>query len=444
MLYIKECKAVSKNIVYWIFIFIMILFFSSQFWPEVVGDLKLENNANLPDNSYNAKPSPLLSPDSEGIQLGFMEAEVPEMIMPNAVASLAKEHSQNEFGGYPFGFYKVTKMSEKELSEIEQIITDITGLSSAEILAAIKDGEKAGKIGPFPGISLDQLGYDGDYSDFIPVIVDYDTFKEKIKIVDKMIGGGSAYAEENLASLSFRPITSEDVMDNYESIIYKDKVSNAYARLYCDYMGIVVSLLAVFVPVAFLLRDRRTRINELIYPREVSSLKLIGMRYLSLVTMTFIPIILISIEPIIRLAIFGAEQNIAIDYLAFVKYSFAWILPSVLVVTSVAFFFTILTDTPIGIIIQFAWSFVSVITGRDLSGLAGESGFAFVIRFNETGNYAAVQEQITAMIINRVSYSVLAIVLLALSVIVYEQKRKGRLDVGSKLRKNAHANKSAI
>lgn len=444
MLYIKECKAVCKSIVFWVFVLIMILFYSTQYSSELSYDLKL-TKAPEGEHVYNAKPSALLPPDTKDEELGYKEAEIPEQIMPNVMAVLATEHSENEFIGYPFGFFKVTKLSKGELADIEQIMTDITGLNSEEILGKINDAKSKGKIEPLPNSGISQIGEDADYTDVIPIIVDFDTFKEKMKKVDKLIGGSSIYAAENFSLYSFEPITNEEVQESYDSFINEDKITNAYARLFCDYMGILISLLGIFVPVAFLLRDRRARVKELVYPRKISSLKLIGTRYLSMITMMFVPILLLSLEPLIRIAIFAAKQGFTIDYFAFAKYSFAWLLPSILVVVSMAFFFTILTDTPIAIIIQFAWSLITIFqTASDLGGLAGKSGFSFVIRFNLTGNYSAVQEQMTALIINRVSYSLFAILLLAFAIILFEQKRKGRLDVRSKLRKNTRISQDAV
>lgn len=436
MLFLRECKAIGKSVVYLIFIIIMLLFIWTQFLVGINDDIKGAEGILNADAAAAGFFSPLLPPNiAEGEDIGNISEEIPDMVMPNAIALLAKEHSINEFKGYPFGFEKITKISQEELDEIEQIIKDVSGLSAEEVMEKVKEGNEAGKIGPFPNTSISQFGEHGDFSTLIPTIIDYDSFKEKMNQVDKMLGGGTSYSIDSLDYFSFRPATSDDLVERYESLVIDDKITNGYARLFCDYMGIVISWLGVFVPVAFLLRDRRAKMNELLYPKEISSFKLIGIRYLSLATMMFVPVLIISCVPLVQFAMFAIKNGIAIDYLAFIKYSFAWLLPTLLVVISVSLIVTLLTDSPLGIVIMFAWGFLTV-TSEDLSGLAGKNGFALIIRFNEVGNLPAVQAQMQALIINRISYVVMALLLLAISIVVFELKRKGKLDVWSKLRNN--------
>ena len=441
MLFIKECKALSKSVVYLIFVLIMIMFYSTQFEPEVTRDIRAATGKMTEQENEMAKQvgfGPLVRPENlEGKDLGYRVAEVPEMIMPNATASLVREWYLNEFSAYPTGFAKVTKFSESELDKTAVIVQDITGLHIDEIMKIIDDAVAGGMIAPFPNFEWAQIGAGIDYSELIPIIVDYDTFKEKMETVNKMTGGGSSYAEENLENFGFRAVMPDDLIGDYDSLIIDDKITRAYARLFCDYMGIVICLLGVFVPVAFMLRERRSRMEELIYPRTVSSLKLIGTKFLAIVSMMFLPVLILSCIPLFHIAKFAAEYNYSIDYLSFITYSFAWILPSLLVIVGVGFAFTILTDTPIGILVQSIWSFslLFMSAGANLLSLAGKSGFSLLIRFNTTGERDIFEEQFTAMIINRVSFAILGLALIVISIVLFEMKRKGRLDVRGKLRK---------
>ena len=449
MLFIKECKALSKSIVYLIFVIIMILFYSTQFEPEVTGDIRAATGNMTAQEEERAKQvgfGPLVKPSNlEGKDLGYRSAMIPEMIMPNATASLVREWSLNEYSAYPAGFAKISRFSDSEQDKVAGIVQEITGIHIDEVREIINDAVADGKIEPIPNIDWAQLGEQIDYSKLIPIVVDFDSFKEKMTTVDKMTGGGSSYAEYNLEKFAFKAVTPEDLIADYESLTIDDKITRAYARLFCDYMGIVICLLGVFVPVAFMLRERRSRMEELIYPRTISSLKLIGTKFLAIVTMMFVPVLLLSCVPLVHIASFASDYGYSIDYFAFITYSFAWILPSLLVVVGVGFALTILTDTPIGILVQSIWSFslLFMSTGANLASLAGKSGFSLLIRFNTAGDRELFIEQFTAMIINRVSFAILGLVLIAISIALFEMKRKGRLDVRRKLRKKRTSNTKA-
>ena len=51
-------------------------------------------------------------------------------------------------------------------------------------------------------------------------------------------------------------MTYEQALLEYDNILYKDKVSGAYARLFCDYIGIILGLLPVFLPTYKIPQDR--------------------------------------------------------------------------------------------------------------------------------------------------------------------------------------------
>jgi hypothetical protein len=198
-------------------------------------------------------------------------------------------------------------------------------------------------------------------------------------------------------------------------------------------MGIVIALFAIFVVVNYVTRDRRARGDELIMSRHISSFKLIGIRYLSCATMTLLPIIIISIIPTVELIVFARNHGLPVDPLAFLKYEVAWLLPTLLTVTGVGFAITILTDTPAAIIVQFVWSYITLIV-TPLNALDGLSGTGLIMRFNTIGGKRVIDEAMGDLAANRVMYSALAIALLLLSVYLYRRKRKGRIDAIGKIK----------
>lgn len=101
--------------------------------------------------------------------------------------------------------------------------------------------------------------------------IEYDRFKELMDSADRCIGGGSSYSDLYLYRFGAVPKTYQDALDDYTAMAEKDKMTGAYARLFCDYMGIVLGLFPVFVAVAMGLKDKSARVNELMYTRKASS-----------------------------------------------------------------------------------------------------------------------------------------------------------------------------
>lgn len=89
--------------------------------------------------------------------------------------------------------------------------------------------------------------------------------------------------------------------------------------------------------------------------QKISSAKLVVLRYLASITMVLLPVLLLSLESLVPLISFGAKKGISVDYFAYIKYILWWLLPEVMAVSAIGIFFTLLTDSPIAIAIQFLW-----------------------------------------------------------------------------------------
>lgn len=433
-LFLKECKAITKSIIYFVFIGVMVLFYVSQLGNSVGDDISKAEGTSVYEDEYSQKnpflKNPLIEPPKGAESYGYVSAEIPEQVMPNATAALVREYWSNQYVTYPVGFYKTVKLNESERAEIEKILTEITGKGADGLLnlvneQSMKNINEQGYI----------LGNAVEYGDVIPIIVDYELFKGKMARVDEMLGGGSYYAVGELAQYGSVPVTYEEKLAEYNEFIAEDKVTNAYARLFCDYLGIVVVLFSVFVPTAFFMRDRRAKANELIYSRRIGSSKLIAARYTALVVMMLLPVVLLSMVPLAQLMLYGGRNGISVDAFAFLKYIAAWLLPSLMTTTAVALLLTTLTDTPIAIVVQFLWSFLSILTGGAAALDGGKYGMNLIIRHNTVGNLRAVTDNLSQLVMNRVFYAVLALAFVGITIFIYEQKRRGRLDVLGSLQK---------
>lgn len=431
-LFIKECKHILKSMIYLVFIGVILLFYISQLGDFVGRDIKEAQSNNTTQNNMS---NPFIKPVEGQENYGETVSEVPNIIMPNAIVNLIMEYENNRYTTYPL-FYKEVKLNSEEQQKVREAIYEITGLTPDEILEKMsKDQESRYSQGQ-------EVVGNRNNEGVIPVIVSYDVFKEKMKEIDILLGGDSSYAEIKLKNFGSAPISYEDRLQSYETFINVEKITRPYARLFCDYMGITIGLFSVFVTVSYLMRDRKSKMNELIFSREITSTKFIIIRYLALVVMMIIPFILLSFIPLSQLIGYGIANSLAIDDLGFIKMIVALLLPTLMISTAIGFFLTVLTDTPIAIGVQFIWAFMGLnaSVGR-ISG--GDYGLDLIIRHNSINSYELMMGSLDALIVNRIFYSVLALVMMGATIFIYEQKRKGRVNVIESFKKKIGNRKSA-
>lgn len=242
---------------------------------------------------------------------------------------------------------------------------------------------------------------------------------------DQILGGGSSYGKNDRESNALVPRTYEDALEEYRELTEKDRLTGGYARLFSDYMGIFLALLPAFLAVARGLRDRRSGMQELIYSRKCSSLVVIASRYAAMLVMLILPVLLISLSPLSRCMNYASGAGISADASAFVKYTFGWLAPTIMTAAAVGMFFTELTDTALGILVQGAWWFFSLFSGvNTLKG--GMYGWNLIPRHNTELNWSGYQNGFAQLAANRILYVLLSFVLIALTILIYDQKRKGR------------------
>ena len=256
---------------------------------------------------------------------------------------------------------------------------------------------------------------------------------------NEILGLGSGYTEEMLRANVRISVDYKGAVENYRDLTEKEGLTGGYTRLFCDYMGVILGILPVFVTATRVLRDKRSRMQELIYVRRASSGTVMGSRYLALVCMHMLPAAVLSVIPTInciRAGIAGAD----LDYLAWLKYDLGWLLPMVMAVISVGILCTELTETALAVLIQTAWWFISLMTGGT-SMYGGNYGWNLIPRHNTELNYAGFAEGFRRLAVNRIIYAVLALAFLALTIFIYERKRKGHLRRDGKIFRN---HKSAV
>lgn len=352
----------------------------------------------------------LVSEPQPGENYGMKSAEIPEVIMPEALAKLWEEFCENDYVTYPIGFIKHVKLSESEQAQMAAILSEITG-TNADVL--LSEGMAGGGLSP---------EVRGD--------MDYALFKELMEQADALLGGGSSYEADSLSGYSPVPLTYEEARERYELVLGSDHITGGYARLFCDYAGVMtLSVLPVFLAVILCMKDRSAKMEELIYAREASSLRIITARYLALLTAVMLPVVVLSY--LSNAPTWGLYDGMQLDCLAPLKYDLGWLLPSVMTATAVGMFLTELTGTPVAVAVQGLWWLLDLNAGIK-SVHAGYALFRLAPRHNSgalswfrTQDYLDYFEKLAE---NRLLFAGMSLLLTAFTVLIYEAKRGGRFD----------------
>ena len=408
-LFMKECSQTAKSLTYWLLVIIMVLFFASQ-----MGQMDMEKAPEKGLEDYGVKPS-----------------KDKNIIMSATLGMLAGEYAEGRYTTYPIGFVKSVTLGKEEEAKVGEILKEATGLDKEEIEEKIDEfyENSGGIITSRPVLEpLESLSYG--------------RFEEIMQEVDDMLGSGSSYALDSLGDNGSEPKTYEDAVKEYEELVQKDGYTGGYARLFSDYMVIILGILPVFLAVTRELRDRRANMQELIYVRRSSSMTIIASRYLSMVVMILIPVFALSIQPLASCVTYAKTAGISVDYLAFAKYIAGWLLPTVMVVTALGMLLTELTDTALAVLVQGAWWFVSIFMGaKTMDG--GRYGWNLIPRHNTILNYSGYQEGFSQLLSNRILYASLAVIAVSVTAWIYSQKRKGRMNIRGKISANRKSQSNA-
>lgn len=402
MLFLKECKKILCSLTFVIYCIAIFAFYLTQF--------HFAHDINLP----------LEKPVEGSDNYGMVVKEVPEILMPAAIDSLVGEYISGSFIAYPFGFYKDVRLKEKDRIRMAEIIYEVSGIT-AEELDTFENFEEG-------GFFYDENGEIIYIEPNIPTAVipedlSYDHFRELMREADDIIGGGSNYSDTFIVeNFSYVPLSYADALEDYEQFINDDKIIGAYARLYCDYLGIMLAILPVFVMVSFVSLDRKSHMEQLAYSRKISSVRLVFTRYLSFVSVMLLPVILTAILAYIKVK--SLYPGNALDILLFVRYIALWLVPNILISSAVGMLITEMISGLLAIFVQGAWWFYGFILST--SGLMGNIGkFSLVMRHNSIGGYDSFHAQWSNIMFNRIFFTVLSIVAIVLTALIYELKRRG-------------------
>lgn len=402
-----ECRKILKSLIYYVFIGILVLFYTSQMGTTDMKSLKEYSSPpkKVDVDEYYSK--------NHNFPYGTKYGGITKEVMPTIINNLYREYKENEYRTYPYGFEKNVKLSKDKAKEIEKALTEITGESISK---------------------LDEIYASTDVNVKFPVssLVTVDSFSKSMEDIDKLLGGGSSYSKKRINILTSEPVTYEEAVKNYEYLSNKDKFTNGYARIFCDYMGVMLGILPIFITVLMSMKDKQSKMQELIYSRNASSAKIVLARYFALVFMMLLPVFIISLEPLTAFIRLSLHTKTTIDIFAFAKYILWWLLPTLMFVTAVGLILTTLTDTAIAIAVQlFIW-FMSV-NSMELTG--DYPILSLLIRHNNSQMGVLIEQNAMIITANRIIISAIALILIAVTIYIFELKRRGRFDINSEIRK---------
>lgn len=443
-LYLRECRNIAKNLVYYLFIAILVFGWFQNFRGVTQTEIDWANG--IPPASIGFE-RPLLSEPSEddGYFGTKLSEEDPEKIMTGVTRALLSEYESNNYATYPLGYYKALSLDDSRQKQVLEILREVTGLTQKE-LENLPEGyfpAVTGTIMSFDSMKVDENGNfsmekDGSsaadrkndkHARFTPQ-VSYDRFKELMREMESIIGeAGSQYSPDMMVTyFGLSEMTYEEAVKDYSQTVSQDQVTGGFARLFCDYMGLELGLYPVFLVVIMWMKDRTSNAAELIYSRKVSSARLVVSRYLAAVTMVLIPVFLLSLESLVPLVSFGAANGLQVDWLAYLKYISWWLLPEVMTVCAAGTFFTLLTDSPIAILILFFWWMID----KGVTGLSGDTKLTtLMIRHNTLRGYEIIQDNLPVIWTNRMLMVALSVLFIGLSIWVLALKRRGKINAAN-------------
>lgn len=397
VLFLKECRQVLKSLIYYIFVVVFILSINGQ-----IGSEGLEH---------------LQEPQPRQAYYGRTVTKDKTMIMEGTLANLMQDVYRGSFATYPLGFYKGVKLTDGERKQVEEILEGCTG-KSYEML----EKEMMQHFEKYEQSTLEEaMAVEAEYKLPIKEGFTYEEFETAMDEVCSIVGKGSFYEKAQYENRIYVPMTYEQAKEEFDALCGKDQITRAYMRLFCDYAGIFLAILPIFVGVSRALRDKRAKVQQVVFSKPASGMVIIGSRYLANLVMISIPVFAMAFLLQYPCCEMARSMGIQANPLAFLKVPCLWLLPEIMIVLALSFFITEFTDSILAVFVQTAWGIGSLF-GADT--LVGNFGLRLVTRWNTFGEsllYASLEKD---LLWNKGYYCFLAAVCIILTVIVYERKRK--------------------
>lgn len=396
-LWIKELKITFFSLTFWVTVVIMTTF--------VFGNLgNLMITEPTPDQVFQTFVH-MANPDEQTIQT-------------QTYGRLLLDFSNGHFFTYPLGFARMIQPSKQEWRELQNILESAYGRDIDTLL-----------------YELHQLGEEEDDWVWIPQVIalplqenhTYEQFIQDMEQVVEIVGKGSTFAPNHYLNSILEPLTYDQERHNFHQIVEIDQVSGAVARLLNDYLGIILALVPVFLSTTVMVRDKRSKSQDVFFSKSVTTSKLILARFSSTVFLIFIAVLVISLLPAFQSLFIARQHGTTGNLFLFYQYLTLWTLPSILAVVGLGFLITELLGSIASLMIQMLLWVVFVFTSalNFHMGIGWGVGWNLIPRFNMLGGREIFDNMWNELLINRGAWSVIGIGCCLLTIIVVDYKRKG-------------------
>lgn len=303
-----------------------------------------------------------------------------QTLKKGVLSQLTDEYNENTYTTYPMGFAKTTSLkSDKRDAMQEQIV-------------ALKQASNRRKL------------------------------NHAVKRVDQLLGGHSGYTTANIVTLARRQMNAKEAKQDYRLIVTRDRISGAFARVFADIAGLIVGILPTVIVIAFCYADRRSRALATVQSKFISSGRRIITQYCASLIVLLLPVLAVAMYFTLRVV--GLYPHQAIDLLAFMKATFIWVLPTLMISSAVGFMTYQLFGNFMGFALQIGWWLITTMIGSHR--VDGNYGWLLMPRHNSLHNVAYFYDHLNELLVNRASYAVLALIMVGIAILI-AQLRKGGL-----------------
>ena len=409
VLFLKECRQVLKSLVYYIYVVVFVLFLTNQ----ISGDGWAELQEPVPGQSY----------------YGDTVTQDKNLIMEGTLANLMQDIRFNSFATYPMGFYKGVNLTDDEAGRAKEILERCTGKSYETL-----EEELVMHYSQYDQSNMEEMmAAQSSYKVSVKEGLTYEEFEAAMEEICRLVGKGSSYEKKSYENSISVPMTYEQAKEEFDDLRTKDRLTRAYMRLFCDYAGIVLAILPIFVGVSRGLRDKRAKVQQVIFSKPASGALIMVSRYLANLVMLCIPVFVTAF--LLQQPFYYKAQTFGMqgDILAFLTVPGVWLLPEIMFVLALSFLITEFTDTILAVFVQVVWGIGSLFS---TSTLVGDFGMRLVARWNALGQTSLYTSLEKEFLFNRGYYFGLAVVCVILTVLVYERKRGRGTGFYGKIRKD--------
>ncbi len=321
-------------------------------------------------------------------------------IIQNGLLSLQSDYRRNSFATYPFMFEKIVHLNNNQKIKVSRQFKTLTNRNI-----------ETGSLTEYAADKLAQR-------------ISYKQFQRDMGNVDAIVGGHSYYAAAALQGNfnTGEKLTYREALKNYQQNMRVDRLSNAMARLFCDYFGIILIIFSVFPLVIYFSKERLERCQDILEVKSMATWKYLVVKYVIAVFGMYVVVQLFAIYPALQAQHLGGLLNVNVDPLGFQKQIDVMLLPTILYITAL----TLLLAQFLRPIITLSLSLANGIFLLATTDINGLSTWSPLMRFNDNGNWRLFKQLEPAIYQNRMGYLFVSLVLVGLAIWLRSERRRWR------------------